>query len=196
MKSQKKEVEPQESLFLDFAKKHYREHTRRMKSFRRESKTAVFSYPLLSVIGFTVPVAALVYGFRFAYGLNVARLQEVVPQESYALLLPYLYVAIAGTAAFSLVVGIAWGIAKARHFLFEAEALDLKLRSEFHARELSIQMDELRASVLRSQKSVSASREAGATHIAQGAAEDEYDEDPLAQMLIRHDGRDEHDYEV
>lgn len=198
MKSKKVLLETELLKFEDYVRKYYREHFRKASRNRSHAASAKVTYPIGMLFAFGVPAFAVFYGFRFSYAYNVGKIQEVVPMETYQNLLPVIMIAACGLTVLGLLLGVSWGLSKARQLCFEAEALEMGLRNEFNSRKIASLMENLKLTSGRNTVGATQSKETsvgavGASASAKTADDEIYDEDPLARMMISHDGREDHD---
>lgn len=177
-----------EESFDAYSARFYREHVRRASSSRKQARSVKVTYPLFGLLLFGVPFFGIIFGLNFAYERNVVRLIETVPFETYQMFLPFLYAAAGSAVLFGMIVGFMLGLSKSRNLLFDAEGLELKMRTDYHAFLTATELGDLTSSLAPVPAAVSAKR--GATR-----AQEDLDEDPLAHLMLQHGDLDEHEFE-
>lgn len=126
-----------ESPLYRYMQRKYREHHRRVVSWRKAARWALFFYPIVTAIVLAVPFVAVKILFRHLYNTQPEWFTGVLPPESSSFVLP-LCSTLSGAALFGgFLLGVAFGIARSRALCFEAERVELKVRQSFYLGKLA-----------------------------------------------------------
>ena len=125
-----------EPEIFTFAQGIYREHLRRIKAKRLRAATGHFVWPVLGVFLAAVPLVALATFVQFFLGQYPEKVQQIIAVEHHGTIVTAMW-ALSGFGSFlGFVSGLVHGLSRSRESLFNAERLELKLRSEFYLRNL------------------------------------------------------------
>jgi hypothetical protein len=126
-----------ESAFNHYMKTHYGEHFRRITSWRRAAKWSLFTYPVASALALATPCVGLYAGVKQLYRLQPEWFSNFLSPETQSFVLPAL-LALSGAALFfGLLMGIGFGISRARMLTFEAERTELNVRHSYFLRRIA-----------------------------------------------------------
>lgn len=125
-------VAPNELPLYRYMRRKYREHYRRVVSWRKSARWSLFFYPVVTAVVLAVPFVALKVLFRHLYTTQPEWFIGVLPPESSSFVLP-LCSTLSGAALIGgFLLGVAFGVARSRALCFEAERVELKVRQSFY----------------------------------------------------------------
>ncbi|MBM3381431.1 MAG: hypothetical protein FJY29_03225 [Betaproteobacteria bacterium] len=126
-----------ESAFNRYMKSHYAEHFRRISSWRRAAKWSLFTYPVASALALATPCAGLYAGVQQLYRLQPGWFSNFLSPETQSFVLPGLLILCGVALFFGLILGIGFGISRARMLNFEAERTELNVRHSYFLRRIA-----------------------------------------------------------
>lgn len=126
-----------EDAFQRYMRKNYFEHFRRVMSWRRAARWAVFTYPLFSAFLFVFPFTVIALVVRRLYQLQPEWFLNVLSPDSKVMIMPILYGLMIVALIFGLLTGIGLGISRARLLTFEAERTELAVRQSFFLKRIA-----------------------------------------------------------
>jgi len=126
-----------DTAFERYMKNNYFEHFRRVMSWRRAARSALFVYPLTSAIALAAPFIALHAVARKLYEVQPEWFTKFLSPDTQSFVLPALLALIAAALLLGLLTGVGLGISRARMLTFEAERTELNVRHSYFLRRIA-----------------------------------------------------------
>ncbi len=126
-----------DTAFQRYMKNNYFEHFRRVISWRRAARWALFVYPLTSALAIAAPFIALHAVARQLYKVQPEWFTNFLSPDTQSFVLPALLALSGAALLLGLLTGVGLGISRARMLTFEAERTELNVRHSYFLRRIA-----------------------------------------------------------